>query len=135
MALPTSEEIVDDLGFFDDWEQRYAYIIDMGKQLPALGDDKKTPERLVKGCQSSVWLYVDSSKPTLHFEVDSDAIIVQGLLALVLAAYQDKSAKEITEFNIDQYFADLDLERHITPTRGNGLRAIVNKIQQIAASV
>jgi cysteine desulfuration protein SufE len=132
MALPSSEDIVDDLAFFDDWEQRYEYIIDLGKQIPGLSEEKRTPERLVKGCQSNVWLLVNDDNEKLHFEVDSDAVIVQGLLALVLAAYQDKSAPEIVAFDIDKYFTDLDLERHITPTRGNGLRAIVGKIREAA---
>ena len=132
MALPSSEDIVDDLAFFDDWEQRYEYIIDLGKQLPGLSEEKRTPDRLVKGCQSNVWLLVSEVNDTLHFEVDSDAVIVQGLLALVLAAYQDKPAEAIVAFDIEKYFAELDLERHITPTRGNGLRAIVGKIREAA---
>ena len=134
MALPTSEEIVDDLAFFDDWEQRYQYIIDLGKQLPRLSEQQRTADKLVKGCQSNVWLIVEAKADYLHFEVDSDAVIVQGLLALVLAAYQDKTPKEIASFDIDSYFAELDLERHITPTRGNGLRAIVGKIRETAAN-
>jgi cysteine desulfuration protein SufE len=134
MALPSSNDIIDDLSFFDDWEQRYEYIIDLGKQLPRLSEEQKTNERRVKGCQSSVWLVVSQNGDALHFDVDSDAIIVQGLLALVLAAYQEKSAKAILDFDIDAYFTQLDLERHITPTRGNGLRAIVSKIKQAAES-
>ncbi|NVK58225.1 MAG: SufE family protein [Alteromonadaceae bacterium] len=133
MQLPSSQEIIEDLEFFDDWEQRYQYIIDLGKALPRLDDSYKTPERLVKGCQSSVWLVSSMQGETLHFEVDSDAVIVHGLLALVMAAYNDKTPAEIIAFDIDGYFNELDLERHITPTRGNGLRAIVSKIQNLAA--
>ncbi|MBN7818785.1 SufE family protein [Bowmanella yangjiangensis] len=132
MSLPTTEEIIDDLAFFDDWEQRYQYIIDLGKALPAMSETDKTEERLVRGCQSSVWLKSQSQGEQLHFEVASDAIIVNGLLALVMAAYQDKSAAQILAFDIDGYFHSLDLERHISPTRGNGLRAIVAKIRALA---
>lgn len=132
MQLPSSQEIIEDLEFFDDWEQKYQYIIDLGKVLPRLDDSQKTPERLVKGCQSSVWLVAAMDGGKIHFEVDSDAVIVHGLLALVMAAYNDKTPVEITAFDIDGYFEALDLERHITPTRGNGLRAIVGKIQQLA---
>lgn len=132
MQLPTSEEIVDDLAFFDDWEQRYQYIIDLGKHLPGLADEAKTPDKLVKGCQSSVWLQAEQHQGKFQFDVDSDAVIVQGLLALVLAAYNQKSAQDILQFDIDGYFTELDLERHITPTRGNGLRAIVGKIRDLA---
>jgi cysteine desulfuration protein SufE len=133
MQLPTSQEIVEDLAFFDDWEQRYQFIIDLGKQIPGLSDEAKTPEKLVKGCQSSVWLDYSLQDGKYQFDVDSDAVIVQGLLVLVLSAYHDKTAQEILDFDMDAYFKDLDLEGHITPTRGNGLRAIVGKIRQIAS--
>lgn len=132
MQLPSSEEIIDDLAFFDDWEQRYQYIIDLGKGIPGLSEDQRTPDRLVKGCQSNVWLISETKDGKIVFDVDSDAVIVQGLLALVLAAYNDKSPKQILDFDINGYFEALDLERHITPTRGNGLRAIVAKIQEQA---
>jgi cysteine desulfuration protein SufE len=135
MQLPSSEEIVDDLAFFDDWEQRYQYIIDLGKQIPGLSEEARTPDKLVKGCQSSVWLDYSMKDGKFQFDVDSDAVIVQGLLVLVLSAYHNKSAQEILAFDMDAYFKELDLENHITPTRGNGLRAIVGKIRQIASSV
>lgn len=132
MQLPTTEEIIDDLAFFDDWEQRYQYIIDLGKAIPGLPQSERTQSRLVKGCQSNVWLISEMNEGKLQFEVDSDAVIVQGLLALVLAAFNNKTPDAILAFDIDAYFTELDLERHITPTRGNGLRAIVNKIKALA---
>lgn len=138
MTLPTTEEVLDDLSFFDSWEERYKYIIDLGKGLPAFPKELQTSERLVKGCQSNVWLEVvsenDADKRILNFLVDSDAIIVKGLLMLVLIAYNNKTPKQIIDFDIDNYFEQLDLERHISPTRGNGLRAIVAKINTIAAA-
>lgn len=133
MQLPSSEEIVDDLAFFDDWEQRYQYIIDLGKQIPGLSEDARTADKLVKGCQSNVWLDYRMQDGKFQFDVDSDAVIVQGLLVLVLSALHNKSAQEILNFDMDAYFTELDLENHITPTRGNGLRAIVGKIRQIAS--
>jgi cysteine desulfuration protein SufE len=132
MKLPSSEDIVDDLAFFDDWEQRYQYIIDLGKSIPGLADEQKTADKLVRGCQSSVWLDTRMVDGKIQFDVDSDAVIVQGLLALVMAVYNNKTPAQILAFDIDDYFSQLDLERHITPTRGNGLRAIVNKIRQLA---
>ncbi len=132
MSLPSTQDIVDDLAFFDDWEQRYQYIIDLGKSIHGLPEDAKTPDKLVKGCQSSVWLESRVENGLVKFSVDSDAVIVQGLLALVMAAYNNKTPKQILDFDIDEYFTELDLERHITPTRGNGLRAIVAKIQELA---
>ncbi|GAA0367614.1 cysteine desulfurase sulfur acceptor subunit CsdE [Bowmanella denitrificans] len=133
MTLPGSDEIIEDLSFFDDWEQRYQYIIDLGKSLSPMTPEDKTEERLVRGCQSSVWLKSTVQGEHLHFDVESDAIIVNGLLALVMAAYQDKSPAQILAFDIDGYFQALDLERHISPTRGNGLRAIVGTIRNLAS--
>ncbi len=135
MSLASTAEILDDIAFFDDWEERYKYIIDLGKELPPMDESLHTPERLVKGCQSNVWLDVQQEADRLQFVVDSDAVIVRGLLALVLAAYHDKTAQEICAFDIDDYFRQLDLERHLSPTRGNGLRAIVGRIRTIAEAV
>ncbi|MDF1643249.1 MAG: SufE family protein [Pseudomonadales bacterium] len=135
MSTLTTADILDDMAFFDDWESRYGYIIDLGRELPAMDEALHTPSRMVKGCQSNVWLDAQINGEKLHFIVDSDAHIVRGLLALVLAAYNDKTAKEISDFDIDGYFKQLDLERHLSMTRGNGLRAIVAKIRAIAAAV
>ncbi|WP_438463532.1 SufE family protein [Marinomonas sp. PE14-40] len=132
MSLPSTTEIIEDLEFFDDWEDRYKYIIDLGKSLPAMDDALKTELRLVKGCQSSVWIEPGQDGKLMTFVVDSDAIIVRGLLALVMAAYDNKTAADIDAFDIDAYFAELDLERHLSPTRGNGLKSIVARIQAMA---
>lgn len=131
--MAATDDILEDLEFFDDWEDRYKYIIDLGKSLQDMGESLHTPDRLVKGCQSSVWLEVLPEGDHLRFLVDSDAVIVRGLLALVMAAYNGKTAAEISAFDIDGYFQKLDLERHLSPTRGNGLRSIVAKIRAIAA--
>ncbi|WP_417552981.1 SufE family protein [Marinomonas fungiae] len=137
MSLPTTEEIIDDISFFDDWEEKYKYIIDLGKALPEFDDAWRTPERLVKGCQSNVWIQPGSTQDAekgevLAFSVDSDAVIVRGLLGLVMAAYNEKTPAEVLAFDIDAYFSELDLERHLSPTRGNGLRSIVGRVQAIA---
>lgn len=130
----SAEEIIDDLSFFDDWEERYKYIIDLGKSLPVMDAALQTPERLVKGCQSNVWLDVTKNDQLLCFCVDSDAVIVKGLLVLVMAAFNEKTPQAILDFDVDDYFKQLDLERHLSPTRGNGLRSIVAKIKHIASS-
>ena len=135
MSLPSTEEILEDLAFFDDWEDRYRYIIDLGKALAPMDDNLKTPERLVKGCQSNVWIEPQLRGTQLHFTVDSDAVIVRGLLAVVMAAYQGRAASDILAFDIDAYFRALDLERHLSPTRGNGLRAMVGRIKAIAQAM
>lgn len=131
----TPEEILDTLGFFDDWEERYKYIIDLGKQLPAIDDSKKTEAFLLRGCQSQVWIDSHIIDGKLFFEVDSDAHIVRGLLAVVLSAYNNKTPAEVLAFDIDGFFAQVDLVKHLSPTRGNGLTAMVKKIQLTAEQV
>ena len=130
----SAEDIVDTLGFFDSWEDRYKYIIDLGKELPLMPQSAHTEEHLVRGCQSQVWLTYELRDDRLFFQADSDAFIVKGLLAVVLAAYNGKNAAEILAVNIDDYFARLDLLQHLSSSRGNGLKAMVKKIQDAAAS-
>ncbi len=126
------EDIIDTLGFFDSWEDRYKYIIDLGKELPAMPDELKTDDRLIRGCQSQVWLEHEADKGVYRFVADSDAYIVKGLLGVILSAYNNKTAADILAFDIDAYFDELDLMRHLSPTRGNGLRAMVQRIREIA---
>lgn len=128
----TPEDIIDTLSFFDGWEERYKYIIDLGKQLPPMDDALKTEERLIKGCQSQVWIEPHQENGKFYFEVASDAFIVSGLLAVVMAAYNGKTAKEVLTYDIEAFFAELDLLRHLSPTRGNGLRSMVARIQAVA---
>lgn len=133
----TAEEIIDSLSFFDDWEDRYRYIIDLGKQLPEFPDVLKCEELLVRGCQSQVWLLTrpDGSNDNMQLAVDSDALVVRGLAAIVLAAYHNKSARELLAFDIEGYFSSIDLLKHLSPTRGNGVRAMVKKIRSAAEQV
>lgn len=128
----TPEEIIDTLSFFDGWEERYKYIIDLGKQLPAMDDSLKTDERLIAGCQSQVWIEPYSVDGKLYFDVASDAFIVSGLLAVVMAACNGKSGAEILAFDMEGFFGELDLLKHLSPTRGNGLRSMVARIRQVA---
>lgn len=129
----TSDDIIDTLGFFDGWEDRYKYIIDLGKELPELDPSYKTEQHLVRGCQSQVWLISEQRGDALYFSADSDAFIVKGLLAVVLAGYNGKTPAEIAAFDIDGYFAELNLLNHLSATRGNGLKAMVHKIQRTAS--
>jgi cysteine desulfuration protein SufE len=128
----TSDDIIDTLGFFDGWEERYKYIIDLGRELPPMADAKKDDAHLVRGCQSQVWIDARRDSGRLWFETDSDAFIVKGLLAVVLAAYNGKRPDEVLAFDIEDYFRRLDLLRHLSPTRGNGLRAMVKRIRTMA---
>lgn len=131
----TAEDIIETLAFFDGWEERYKYIIDLGKDLPPLDDDLKVDDNLVRGCQSRVWLVHEVQDDRLFFRADSDAHIVKGLLGVVLAAYNGKTPEEITAWDIDEYFSELNLIKHLSPTRGNGLKAMVGRIRSIAGTV
>tara|TARA_R110002072_G_scaffold271208_2_gene431159 strand:+ start:6872 stop:7303 length:432 start_codon:yes stop_codon:yes gene_type:complete len=128
----TSDEIIETLDFFDSWDDRYKYIIDLGKELPPLADSERIDENLIRGCQSKVWLSSELRDGRLYFTVDSDAFIVKGLLGIVLAAYNGKTPAQIREFDIAAYFDALDLLKHLSPTRGSGLQAMVARIQSIA---
>ncbi|MDF3013377.1 MAG: SufE family protein [Cellvibrio sp.] len=129
----TVDDIIDSLGFFDNWEERYKYIIDLGKELPEMDASLRTDEHLVRGCQSQVWLVDEWRAGKLFFEADSDAFIVKGLLGVVLAAFNGKTPGEILAFDIDAYFTRLDLLQHLSSTRGNGLKAMVKRIQDRAS--
>jgi cysteine desulfuration protein SufE len=127
-------DIRESFGFFDDWEDKYRFVIDLGKSLPAIDDTDKTDDVLVRGCQSLVWLIADRRNGHMHFTIDSDAHIVRGLIAIVLAAYQDRTPEQILAFDIEGLFEELDLLRHLSLTRGNGLRAMVGRIRDEAAA-
>lgn len=131
----TADEVVDTLTFLDDWEDRYRYIIDLGKQLPSLPEELRTDNRFVRGCQSQVWLEArfDTATGRMQLAVDSDALIVKGLAALVLSALNNKTPEEVTGYDMEAFFGELDLISHLTPTRGNGLRAMVQHVREIAA--
>lgn len=124
-------------GFFDSWEDRYRFVIDLGKSLPTLPPTSRIDANLVRGCQSQVWLVpsYDAASNRLHLAIDSDAHIVRGLIAIVLAAYQGRSPEAILRFDIDGLFDELDLLAHLSPTRGNGLRAMVGRIRGAAAEL
>ena len=128
----TLDELLDTFEFFDDWEDKYRFIIDLGKELPGLPDTDKTDAHLIRGCQSQVWLTYESTDELLRFNMDSDAHIVRGLIAVVLIAIQNRSGAEIQRLDIEGIFGQLDLLAHLSVTRGNGLRAMVGRIKEIA---
>jgi cysteine desulfuration protein SufE len=131
----SAADVEETLGFLDDWEDRYRYIIDLGKELPALPEALRTEDRYVHGCQSQVWIdhRRDPASGHLQFVVDSDALIVRGLAGIVLAMLNDRPAAEIRDADVEDYFERIDLLGHLSPTRGNGLRAMVQKIRDLAA--
>lgn len=127
-------DILDTVEFLDDWEERYSYIIDLGKSLPAFPESEKTEQNLVHGCQSQVWLShnFDKESGMMYVMLDSDAIIVKGLAAIVLAALNAKTPQDIIQEDVDAIFTKMDLMRHISPTRGNGLRSMLERIKTTA---
>ncbi|HIZ51627.1 MAG TPA: SufE family protein [Candidatus Pseudomonas excrementavium] len=130
----SSDDIIETLSFFDSWEDRYKYIIDLGRELPPLDDSDRTEANIVRGCQSQVWLTSRAQDGRLYFDADSDAFIVKGLLAVVLAAYNGKTPEAILAFDIEDYFTRLNLLKHLSVTRGNGLRAMVKRIKDTATA-
>ncbi|MES1942051.1 SufE protein [Salinisphaera sp. T5B8] len=116
-----------------DWEERYRFIIDLGRKLEPLADEERNEATRVRGCMSQVWLVADESDDDrLHFRGDSDAHIVRGLIGVLLMIYSDKTPREIADIDINQVFADLNLEQHITMNRRNGLYSMVETIQRTA---
>ncbi len=128
------ENIRTTFAFFDDWEDKYRFLIDLGKSVPALPMQFRVADNLVRGCQSQVWLLgdYDTQHDQLKLQIDSDAHIVRGLIAIVLATYDGRSPNEIVAFNIENLFDELDLMNHLSATRGNGLRALVKRINDSA---
>lgn len=113
-----------------DWEERYRFIIDLGRKLEPLADDERSEATRVRGCMSQVWLVADAADDDkLHFRGDSDAHIVRGLIGVLLMIYSDKTPREIADTDINQIFTDLNLEQHISMNRRNGLYSMVERIQ------
>jgi len=128
-------ELKETFSFFDTWEDKYRFVIDLGRDLAGLDDGDKIEANLIRGCQSQVWMVAayNEHDNRLTFRIDSDAHIVRGLIAIVLAAYNDRTPAEILAFDIEGLFDELQLLQHLSPTRGNGLRAMVARIRSTAS--
>lgn len=126
------EELIENFSFFENWEEKYQYVIDLGHKLEPLDDSFKTEEWKVKGCQSQVWLVPQFANGLIHFKGDSDAILVRGIIAIVLMIYNDKTPKEIKSIEVTEIFAKLGLEENLTPSRRNGMLSMVSKIKEYA---
>ena len=125
------DEIIDEFAMFDDWMERYEYIIEMGKSLPLIENQDKTNDNLIKGCQSKVWLHADYINNKLIFTADSDAILTKGIIALLLRVYSNQTPKDI--LNSDDFFIEeIGLKEHLSPTRANGLLSMVKQLKLYA---
>jgi cysteine desulfuration protein SufE len=134
----TIDEIINDFSVLDDWEDRYRYIIELGRKLEPLPEDERTPANKVQGCASQVWLsthVTNNGAPRFDFKGDSDALIVHGLIALLIALYSGKTAREIESIDAESLFARLELGSHLTSQRSNGLRSMVARIRSDARAV
>lgn len=127
----TQNEIIEEFSLFDDWMDRYQYLIDLGRKLPELAPDEMTDDRLLDGCQSQVWLITEGDANELVFRANSDAAIVSGLIALLLRVYSGRSAREILDSE-PEFVEAIGLSDHLSPTRANGLNAMLNAIRRQA---
>lgn len=125
------EEIVDEFSMFDDWMQRYEYIIELGKSLPLIDEQYKTEENIIKGCQSKVWVHADEKDGNVVFTADSDAILTKGIIAILIRTFSNHSPKEILDANTD-FIDEIGLKEHLSPTRANGLVSMIKQIKMYA---
>lgn len=121
-------EIIEEFSFFDNWEERYEYLIELGKNLKALPEEQKTPEKVIKGCQSTVWLNASMEGDKIRFQADSDAILPKGLAALLVRLYDNQKPEDI--LNSDTHFIEkIGLQEFLSPTRANGLLAMIKQFK------
>lgn len=125
------EEIVDEFSMFEDWIQRYEYIIELGKSLPLIEEQYKKDENIIKGCQSKVWLYAEEKDGNIVFTADSDAILTKGIIAILIRTFSNQSAQAILEANTD-FIDEIGLKEHLSPTRANGLVSMIKQIKMYA---
>ena len=125
------EEIVDEFSMFDDWMQRYEYIIDLGKKLPLIGEKFKTEDNIIKGCQSKVWVHGELLEDKIVFTADSDAILTKGIIAILIRVFSNQKATDILDANTD-FIDAIGLKEHLSPTRANGLVSMIKQIKMYA---
>ena len=123
--------IIDEFSMFEDWEERYQYMIDLGKTLPLIDDAHKTEDNIIKGCQSKVWVHADMKEGAIEFTADSDAIITKGIIAILIRAFSGQSPQNIID--ADTAFIDeIGLKEHLSPTRANGLVSMIKQLKLYA---
>ena len=124
-------EIIDEFDMFDDWEERYQYMIDLGKSLPKIKDEFKTEENIIKGCQSKVWLHGENNDGQVVFTADSDAILTKGIIAILIRTFSHQKPKDILKANMD-FIDKIGLKEHLSATRANGLVSMIKNIKMYA---
>jgi len=131
MIEETEAEIIESFSLFDNWEEKYEYIIDLGKKLPVLDDKYKLPENIIKGCQSTVWLVAEYSDGKIFFRADSDAVIVKGLVSMLIEVLSGHTPDEILNAKLD-FIREIGMMNHLAQTRSNGLLAMVKQMKNYA---
>ncbi|GAA0871588.1 SufE family protein [Gangjinia marincola] len=125
------EEIVEEFAMFDDWMQRYEYMIDLGKSLPLIDPKYKTEDNIIKGCQSKVWVHAEMDDKKVKFTADSDAIITKGIIAILIRAFSNQYPKDIIEADTS-FIDEIGLKEHLSPTRANGLVSMIKQLKMYA---
>ena len=125
------DEIVDEFSMFDDWMQRYEYIIELGKSLPLIEEQYKTDDNIIQGCQSKVWVHAELDGDKVVFTADSDAILTKGIIAILIRAFSNQKASAILDANTD-FIDEIGLKEHLSPTRANGLVSMIKKLKMYA---
>ena len=125
------EEIVGEFSMFDDWMQRYEYMIELGKSLPRIEEEFKTDDHLIKGCQSKVWVHADLEDGKVLFTADSDAIITKGIIAILIRAFSGQKPSDIMAASTD-FIDEIGLKEHLSPTRANGLVSMIKQLKMYA---
>lgn len=128
----TEQQIIEEFSVFDDWMDKYEYLIEIGKSLKIIDENRKSEANLILGCQSRVWLAADYKEGKIVFSADSDAIITKGIISLLVRVLSDRTPQEILESNLD-FLKEIGLEENLSPTRANGLRSMIMKIKAYAA--
>ncbi len=124
-------EIIDEFSMFEDWMQRYEYIIELGKSLPLIDENLKTDENIIKGCQSKVWLHAIEKEGKIIYSADSDAILTKGIVALLIRVFSNQMPSVILQSNTD-FIDAIGLKEHLSPTRANGLVSMIKQIKMYA---
>lgn len=125
------EEIIDEFSMFDDWEERFQYVIDLGKTLPLIAPEYKTDDNTIKGCQSKVWLHSEMNQGKVVFTADSDAIITKGIIAILIRVFSNQTPEDILTANTD-FIDEIGLKEQLSPTRANGLVSMIKQIKMYA---
>ncbi len=125
------DEIIDEFLMFDDWAERYEYIIDLGKSLPMIDEQYKTDANLIRGCQSKVWLHAEQKEDKIEFTADSDAILTKGVIAIMIRVFSGQKSQDILDASTD-FVDEIGLKEHLSPTRANGLVSMIKQIKMYA---